>query len=265
MKFDINKSPAYVIIFSLTVSAVFTFAIMSLHALTESTVKANEKLLTEKALVDVFGLGNIKDMSDKEIARLVAGRIAGYEDPDADKSDMRRSPIVITDPQSGRKFKILVAFKADLSPDAKPDIHARDKIAGYAFPISGVGFWARIDGYLAVTPDCKQTLGVVFLRHSETPGLGGRISEPEFRDQFRPHRRQGESEARGLDITPPKSGGYINITRQAPDPGSPGYDRHVDAITGATGTSKAVEKFMNRDIEQFVRAARAAGLTGEGD
>ena len=39
--------------------------------------------------------------------------------------------------------------------------------------------------------------------------------------------------------------------------------RHVDAVTGATGTSTAVERFLNENIPAFRRAAKAAGLIGD--
>lgn len=37
----------------------------------------------------------------------------------------------------------------------------------------------------ALKPDLPEITGVVFLWHSETPGLGGLIAEPQFRRQFR--------------------------------------------------------------------------------
>ena len=70
---------------------------------------------------------------------------------------------------------------------------------------------------------------------------GGRITERLWRDTFRK-----------LDVSPPAAGGkYIYIGAQGPK------DRRVDAITGATGTSTALEGFLNRRIEEIHRAASA--------
>ncbi|HOF18475.1 MAG TPA: FMN-binding protein [Phycisphaerae bacterium] len=252
MKFDPNKSPAYVIVFAAFVSAAFTAAIMALHTAGAGAVQRNERLMEEKALVDLFGLADVRALSDGEIARLVRTRIAGYANIGDDPADERRREIFLTDPQTGAKIPLLVAFRHDLDPRAKIDLHDKANILAYALPISGVGFWARIDGWLALTPDLSRTVGIVFLRHSETPGLGGRITESEFRDQFR----------KGILATPPDGGKYIEISRASAGQQNP---RHVDAITGATGTSTAVERFVNRDLAAFHRAATAAGLDDRKD
>jgi Na+-transporting NADH:ubiquinone oxidoreductase subunit C len=259
---DLPKSPVYVIAYAAIISAVFTFAIMALHVASEDRVRANEKLLLEKAIVDLFGLGDGDALSGAEIAELVRRRVAGYEDPDAPSDDARRLPIRLQDPASGAAVPLLVAFRDDLPPDEAPPIFDRAQVLSYAFPIRGQGFWAPIEGWLAVTPDLTETVGVVFTRHSETPGLGGRITEPGFREQFRPeHRGSG----RGLVLLP--SGGtdvpaLVEIDHNRLAPSDPGYAQHIVAITGATGTSDAVERFLNRDTARFYRAARQAGFFG---
>jgi len=90
----------------------------------------------------------------------------------------------------------------------------------------------------------------VSLSHKETPGLGGRIIEPEFRERFV-----------GGDVSRPDAEGrYIIIGGGKPPETDPSHNRHVDAITGATGTSRALGKFINRDIARFHRAMAHAGL-----
>jgi len=240
MTLDPNKSPTYVILFAAVVSGAFTCAIMALHVATEPVVEANQKLLRQKALVELFGLGDVGELSAVQIASLVETHI--YETTINAGSDL--------------ETPLLAAFKQPLAIEGRGQIDIRDKegVLGYAFPISGVGFWARIDGYLAVTPDLSHVLGIVFTTHSETPGLGGRITEPAFREQFK-----------GLPVTLPDSGGrFIYIERTSPRPSDPRHKRHVDAITGATGTSTAVDEFLNRDIGRIRRAAARAGLIRPG-
>jgi len=235
MKVNVNK-PAYVLVFSAAVSAAFTAAIMTLHALTAGAAERNARLYEQRSVVEVFGLGGAGRMTDEQVLRTYGRRV-------------RQLDVPLRDPQTGTGFndpgggagaaKTLVARDAD------------GRLLGYALPVWGIGFWARIDGYLAVTPDLKKVIGIVFLRHSETPGLGGRITEPAWRKQFR-----------GLNVAPPAGGGrYIYIGGERPgSQGSGRFGRHVDAITGATGTSAAVERFLNERLAEFDRAAKAAGL-----
>jgi len=95
-----------------------------------------------------------------------------------------------------------------------------------AYSISGMGFWAPIHAVVAVDADKTTILGIRFFRHGETPGLGGRISEPWFMRQF---------EGKRLDAP-------IRLVM----PGGRKELNDVDAITGATETSRKVEKLINR-------------------
>ncbi|MGO1468702.1 MAG: FMN-binding protein [Tissierella sp.] len=102
----------------------------------------------------------------------------------------------------------------------------------YAFPVSGSGLWGNIEGYAGISADYSTLIGIDFISHSETPGLGGRISEEWFKEQFR-----------GIDLEDPKDE-YIIYT--------PASGGNVDAITGATLTSQSVREFLNEDIEEFI-------------
>jgi Na+-transporting NADH:ubiquinone oxidoreductase subunit C len=92
---------------------------------------------------------------------------------------------------------------------------------------------------IAVDPTASKVLGISFYSHSETPGLGARISERWFTEQFQ-----------GLKIHPVEGNKEIFYlkpegTGQAPN--------ELDAVTGATGTSRAVETFVNQDLDRFLR------------
>jgi Na+-transporting NADH:ubiquinone oxidoreductase subunit C len=111
-------------------------------------------------------------------------------------------------------------------------------IRGYAFPVGGPGFWGPIQGMAAVSPDAKKMLGLAFYRHGETPGLGGRITEDWFTEQFK-----------DLPLYPIEGGAQIFYL--TPE-GAPKSKNELDAITGATNTSSAVEVFLNRELDSFL-------------
>jgi len=226
--------PAYVLAFTAAISAVFTAAIMTLHQATADRVARNEALRGQKALVEVFGLGDPEAMTAERVGEVVASRIERGE--------------TITDPQTGREIEVIRAYDRDRTDPAA-------RLVGIAFPVSGMGFWEPIRGLLAVTPDLNTVIGIVFLRHGETPGLGARIEEEAFRRPWE-----------GLNVSSPAQGRrYVYVGGGEPSgPGDPRQGRHVDAITGATQTSLAVERFVNASIRRFRRAARAAGLGGTG-
>lgn len=102
----------------------------------------------------------------------------------------------------------------------------------YAIPINGPGLWGSITGYIGLNEDLTKIIGIEFVTQSETPGLGGRISEEDYKSQFR-----------NIDITSPVNENYI-ISK-------PQTGGNIDAISGATQTSAAVVKFINEDLNKF--------------
>ena len=106
----------------------------------------------------------------------------------------------------------------------------------YAVPINGPGLWGSIIGYLGLNKDYTEIIGIEFVVQSETPGLGGRISENSYKEQFR-----------GIDIL----GKTENFIISSPEPNS-----NVDAIAGATQTSASVVKLINEDIKLFLQEVK---------
>ncbi len=59
-----------------------------------------------------------------------------------------------------------------------------DKLIGLAFKASGKGYSSTVETMAAMSPDGKIT-GIKIISQSETPGLGSRIAQPSFGEQFR--------------------------------------------------------------------------------
>jgi Na+-transporting NADH:ubiquinone oxidoreductase subunit C len=112
-------------------------------------------------------------------------------------------------------------------------------VRGYAFPVGGPGFWGPISGMVAVDPEASKILGIAFYRHSETPGLGGRMTEDWFTKQFI-----------GLPLYPIEGDKKIFYLRTTATKKGP---NELDAITGATGTSRGIEGFLNEELDRFLK------------
>jgi len=111
-------------------------------------------------------------------------------------------------------------------------------LIGYVLPLFGPGFWGPIYGMMAIDPQLERVIGIAFYRHNETPGLGGRITEAWFEKQFK-----------GKTLLPPEQEGRYFSFRP---PGTAKAQNEVDAITGATGTSKAVERLIDRSLKDYL-------------
>ena len=122
---------------------------------------------------------------------------------------------------------------------------AGESLLGHAVMLSGPGFWGPISAMVAVDADVTKIMGIEFFRHQETPGLGARITEPAFKKQF-----AGLSLALG-----PEEKALFSITPSVPGK-SP---RELDAVTGATNTSRAVDAFLNRELTLFLKEFQENG------
>ena len=244
-----TKNPFYVIGFVVVVSAVFTAGIVALQIATAARVERNEKMRRYRALATLFapswGVGDVAKLSDEEVVKLVDGRV------DSSKRLVDESAKPPVDMQ---------LFWAYATADRK-------KKVGLAFPVGGNGFWAPIRGYLAVDPARKRALGIVFVEQKETPGLGARITEEAFTDQFQKKARE-KKDQEPLKIHPPERSGapFIYIGKGEPTGANdPRFGRSVDAITGATQTSLAVERFLNANLRRFHKAYRAGEIVSDSE
>lgn len=114
---------------------------------------------------------------------------------------------------------------------------------------SGAGVWGEIVAVIAVNADLTRVIGVEILDQNETPGLGGRVTTREFLDQLR-----GES------IGP----NGITVVKRGPGDYNP-ENATIDGITGATGTTTAFDRMLNREIEalrELVASGRVAAGAG---
>jgi len=221
------KSRAGIIGFMLLLTAVFGSVVTGIYIGAAPVLARNAEFLQQRALVQVFALADPRQVTPAQVQELIRSRVR--------EGQLRQ------DPQSGWTFRLLEAY-------ADADMQ---QLQAYGFRFHGLGFWGPIEGIMAVSPDLAQTVGLVIVLHSETPGLGGRITEPEFLNAFRD----------GIDITPPEQAeSFIRIRATAPPPGTAAAQRHVDAITGATQTSIAMERILNQTLQRFHRAMQAPPL-----
>ena len=95
-------------------------------------------------------------------------------------------------------------------------------------PIQGYGLWGTIYGFLTLESDMNTIKGISFYEHKETPGLGARIEEPEWRAKW--------SGIHSYD----ENGDVATGVSKAGTP----RDNWVDGISGATLTGRGVSNMI---------------------
>lgn len=195
------KDKLYSVFFAFALTLVFTLILASINALATGTIEVNEKLDFQKSLLYVFGFVQKDDkLSSKEIQELYGEKIV----------ELRGEVDVYCAQVEGE--------------------------TGYAFTVQSPGLWGTITGLIAINASGTRMLGIDFVEHSETPGLGGRIDEKAFQQQFRNEK-----------ISSGPSGRIAVVSGQDT---SSSEDSKVDAITGATRTSEAIQKLIDKAMNE---------------
>ncbi|MFA6770892.1 MAG: NADH:ubiquinone reductase (Na(+)-transporting) subunit C [Bacteroidales bacterium] len=109
----------------------------------------------------------------------------------------------------------------------------------YIIPLHGAGLWGPVWGYISLQDDFNTVSGAVFDHKSETPGLGAEITTPMFYNQF--------IDKQIFDNT----GKYVSI-RVVKGGAAPDSKHQVDAISGGTITSEAVEEMLRKNISEYL-------------
>ena len=132
-----------------------------------------------------------------------------------------------------------VAFDVDMKKNVKlaerllPVMKCKldDGSVKYVLPVYGAGLWGPIWGYIAVNDDGNTIYGANFSHEGETPGLGARITEKAFQDEFKDKHLFVDGAFKSVAVLK-KGQKATNGAEQ------------IDALTGATITSRGVSDMM---------------------
>lgn len=116
-------------------------------------------------------------------------------------------------------------------------INEEGNIIGYSFTADGPGYQANIKMMVGLQTDLSKLNGMKVLEQLETPGLGNFIEDDFFQDQFK-----------GLEFRPKIE--YIKNRK-------PEKPNQIQALTGATISSKAVTKNINNVIMDVIDVIKA--------
>ena len=108
------------------------------------------------------------------------------------------------------------------------------KIQSVVLPIRGYGLWSTLKGFVAIdalslseNPSTAVVRGLTYYSHRETPGLGGEVDNPAWKDKWP-----------GRTIFDREWNVKLRVVK------SPEASHDVDALTGATITSNGVSNMI---------------------
>lgn len=226
----------YITVLTVIVAILLSAAALVLQPYQQANIN-NEKMMNILQAADVNVEGaNVQELFDKDCVKMILVDAKG---------------VVVK--ETTENFKKFEAFTMNL----KDELYKRDNGQDYVLPIivinngkenvnvvplQGAGLWGPIWGYIGMTSDFQNVVGVVFDHKSETPGLGAEITTEKFRSQFQGKTIFSGGEFVSIDVV---KGGVANLASD--------LQKHsVDAISGGTITSNGVNNMIENVLGSYL-------------
>ncbi len=213
------------------------------------TQVANKTLDRNKNMLSAAGLFKEGETSDKEVANLMAefdvrfidlqeGRLLTAEQAkeanlDAKTYDQRKASKQAGLSEALAKGKDIAGLNRRARYAKVFLLEKGDSIDLMILPVHGYGLWGTLYGFLALDGDLNTIEGLGFYEHKETPGLGGEVDNPKWKSQWH-----------GKEVYADDDGVALEVSKAKVDESSPKAKYHIDAISGATLTSRGVDNMV---------------------
>ena len=229
-------SNRYILLFTLLLSLVCAFGVSTAAVALKERQQANQLLDKQANILRVAGVIEAGEKLTSESAEQY------FESIDTIVIDRLTGEPTDIDPLT---FDPFVASKDPERSEPVPAEHKKTQVSGLpdnllvyevntpgheciVLPIWGNGLWSTLRGYLAVSKDLAEVVGITYYEHGETPGLGGEVDNPNWKAQW-PGKRAFDENGEPL-VTAVKAGtGTVDNA-----------DWQVDGMAGATITTNGV-------------------------
>jgi len=191
------------IIFMLVITLVFISVTTVIYTFTQDIIKINESLVLKRAILKAAGFEVLQAAADVEKL---------YKDAVSEVKD-----------QNDRTLYYIIT---------KPGLL---DVQGYVIVSTGSGLWGDITAAIGINSAKDQLTGIDIIAQNETPGLGGRITEPWFTNQFKGKR------------------GPLSLVPE----GETANSNEVQAITGASYSSAAMKAIVNSTLQDAQRIIKS--------
>lgn len=213
-----TESQLYPILFMLAVTVVFVGVLSAFYRSTEKTIEARKEQTYKLYIMSLFA---------DTLSTLTGTETAAFTDPVHASANFKKYVRTLELPSTAGTTISKNYYKVQTIDD---------NILGYCFDLTGSGLWGTMRGLLAVTPDYGKIINFMIYDQMETPGLGSRVEEAWFKQQFAGKPLITNSVASDFVMVPEEA--EINALQ-------------VKQITGATITSSSVLKIIRDAAAQI--------------
>ena len=223
-----TKTIAVAFLVSAVCAVLVSAATVMLRPIQAANRAALEQARLEALVAGIPGMADLLQDSGGELATVVIDLAAGAAARDVTPATL---PEALADTAN---WTALTPAQDGAGLGARPDyaqvfmLRQGERIDLVLLPMSGTGYGGQIDAILALHGDMRTIAGLTVTNHSETPGLGARITEPAWQARFPGTRAVDDAGAARFSV--------------ARGPAATEFE--VDGITGATRTGAGVTRMV---------------------
>ncbi|NQT25433.1 FMN-binding protein [candidate division KSB1 bacterium] len=242
-----NRSVSTVL-FMMVITIVFIAMLAFLNGVMQSRIQTNLQIQESKSILYAFGI--LPEGVDEST---LSGTVTTSDLPWNETTLLKTihselSPIAIPITAEAKNW----LSGSMLTPGDTLTVYVRnaqkEPVQAFGFYLRGKGLWGTIQAFIAVNPDFTRAIGIDFTDQVETPGLGARIAEQEFKHYFR-----------NLDIDSVcrSSESDLKMVRKKSDPNTMKVTSELQAVTGATQTCNGVMNMLRTDLKFYFNLIQA--------
>jgi Na+-transporting NADH:ubiquinone oxidoreductase subunit C len=112
-------------------------------------------------------------------------------------------------------------------------VKENNKTEMVVLPIYGKGLWSTMYGFIALDKDLTTVKGFTFYEHAETPGLGGEVDNPRWKNSWK-----------GKHVLDEQGNLKIEVIKGVVDVSRPEAKYQIDGLSGATLTARGVDHLV---------------------
>lgn len=222
-----RETQVYQVFFMIVVTIVFVGILSLFYNAQKGRIDDNREILYYRQILEIFN----DKISQVDFYQLEDNEVLKY------------------------KEDFLIAYQVE-GPKGQRDFFKvvnNGSVVGYCFDIVGAGLWGTMKAVVGFEPNLKTLIDFNVYEQVETPGLGGRISEPADKLNLR-------ADMKGTTFL---QDGEITDYKLISEGSSPEKENEIRQITGATITSSSFLKMLDQEMEMIIPLFKEEMAKGE--
>ncbi|MCP4404614.1 MAG: hypothetical protein GY801_45840, partial [bacterium] len=171
--------------FMVIVSVIFIAVLATVNEATRARIERNFELEQAKSMLYAFNIFPQDFTTDQLSTSNVTADIPWTEEGLLKAIESRLEAVPIQIPEVMQAELAGSFLDGQSSVDVYEGKSPEGELVAYGFTLYGKGLWGSIEGFGVISADLQKMQGIDFTKQVETPGLGARIIQEEYKHFFR--------------------------------------------------------------------------------